>query len=92
MLAQQTIMIFYFSLLVINDSRRNDNNEYIRNSSENSSDNFNIGLLLGVSLAPFCWYMSTVSFIAVHFYWFLPVIKRGTVHVSDCKYVSLCAL
>ena len=39
-------------------------------------------LILGICLGGFGLYVSTGSTIAVHFYWFLPAIASGTVHVS----------
>ena len=49
-----------------------------------SGSNNNLGLIFGVCLGGFGWYVSTVSNIAVHFYWVFPVITAGiyTVHVS----------
>ena len=48
------------------------------------------GLILGVCLGVFSWYVSAVSNIAVHFYWFLPVIAAGNVYftctMSYCVY------
>ena len=50
----------------------------------------NFGLILGVCLGGFSWYVSAVSNIAVHFYWFLPVIAAGNVYftctMSYCVY------
>ena len=50
----------------------------------------NRGLILGVCLGVFSWYVSAVSNIAVHFYWFLPVIAAGNVYftctMSYCVY------
>ena len=42
----------------------------------------NHGLILGVCLGLFSWYVSSVSNIAVHFYWFLPVIAAGNVYFT----------
>ena len=48
------------------------------------------GLILGVCLGVFSWYVSAVSNIAVHFYWFLPAIAAGNVSftctMSYCVY------
>ena len=49
-----------------------------------------IGLILGVCLGVFVWYVSTVSNIAVHFYWFLPVITAGTGYFT-CT-ISYCVM
>ena len=40
-----------------------------------------IGVTLGVTFGIFWWYVITVSNIAIHFYWFLPVIRPGIVNV-----------
>ena len=49
-----------------------------------------IGLILGVCLGVFGWYVSTVSNIAVHFYWFLPVITAGSGYFT-CT-ISYCVM
>ena len=45
-----------------------------------------IGLIRGVCLGVFGWYVSTVSNIAVHFYWFLPVITTGSGYFTSTIY------
>ena len=53
-----------------------------------------IGLILGVCLGVFGWYVSTVSNIAVHFYWFLPVITAGSGYFTCtiCYCVMYCSM
>ena len=57
-------------------------------------DSIDTGVIFSVCLGGFGWYVSTVSNIALHLYWFLPVIAAGTVHftctISYCvKYCSM---
>ena len=49
-----------------------------------------IGLILGVCLGVFGWYVSTVSNIVVYFYWFLPVITAGSGYFT-CT-ISYCVM
>ena len=51
-------------------------------SPHTNTNNSHHGVILGICLGVFGWYVSIVPLIAVHFYWFLPVIASGTVHVS----------
>ena len=48
-----------------------------------------IGLILGVC-GVFVWYVITVSNIAVHFYWFLPVITAGSGYFTST--ISYCVM
>ena len=54
-------------------------------SPHTNTNNSHHGVILGICLGVFGWYVSTVPLIAVHFYWFLPVIASGTVHTGVLK-------
>ena len=54
----------------------------IATDEDKKDEEIGIGPIFGWCLAGYGWYVSSVSNIAIHFYWFLPVIAAGNVYFT----------